>query len=80
MHRVGENNVGSLRYVKIDVSPPIFFHVIYVVYFANVIGEKVIKRFTHFEIVNLFGQIPSPYSFLCIGLVRIMSEVYGMSK
>ena len=32
---------------------------------ANVIGEKVIKRFTHFEIVNLFGQIPSPYSFLC---------------
>ena len=29
MHRVGEN-VGSLRYVKIDVSPPIFFHVIYV--------------------------------------------------
>ena len=39
---------------------------------ANVIGKKVIKRFTHFEIVNLFGQIPSPYSFLCIGLVRIM--------
>ena len=32
---------------------------------ANVIGEKVIKRFTHFEIVNLFGQIPSLYSFLC---------------
>ena len=30
---------------------------------ANVIGDKVIKRFTHFEIVNLFGQIPSPYSF-----------------
>ena len=27
---------------------------------ANVIGDKVIKRFTHFEIVNLFGQIPSP--------------------
>ena len=77
MHRVGEN-VGSLRYVKIDVSPPIFFHVIYVG--NNVIGDKVIKRFTHFEIVNLFGQIPSPYSFLCIGLVRIMSEVYGMSK
>ena len=47
---------------------------------ANVIGEKVIKRFTHFEIVNLFDQIPSLYSFLCIGLVRIMSEVYGMSK
>ena len=46
---------------------------------ANVIGEKVIKRFTHFEIVNLFDQIPSPYSFLCIGLVR-MSEFYGMSK
>ena len=46
---------------------------------ANVIGEKVIKRFTHFEIVNLFGQIPSPYSFLCIGLVR-MSEVLRYVK
>ena len=44
-----DTKLGSLRYVKIEVSLQIFM---YIIYRTNDLGDEIIKRFTHSEIVN----------------------------